>query len=66
MPHRRPVRPSRFDGGVDAGDAGLFAEVMSSGPSRHVCIGECQGGLPCGRMASIICGSQPVIANQGD
>ena len=36
-----------FDGGVDAGDAGLFAGDEAAG-RLGVCIGGVKGGLPCG------------------
>ena len=47
-----------FDGGVDAGDAGLFAGDEAAG-HLGVCIRGVKGGLPCG-PDGVICGGQPV------
>ena len=52
-----------FDGGVDAGDAGLFAGDEAAG-RLGVCIGGVKGGLPCG-PDGVICGGQPVGAVGG-
>ena len=47
-----------LDGGVDAGDAGLFAGDEAAG-RLGVCIGGVKGGLPCGPDV-LIGGGQPV------
>ena len=47
-----------LDGGVDAGDAGLFAGDEAAG-RLGVGIGGVKGGLPCG-PDGVICGGQPV------
>ena len=47
-----------FDGGVDAGDAGLFAGDEAAG-RLGVGIGGVKGGLPC-VPDGVICGGQPV------
>ena len=52
-----------FDGGVDAGDAGLFAGDEAAG-RLGVGIGGVKGGLP-GVPDGVICGGQPVGAVGG-
>ena len=52
-----------LDGGVDAGDAGLFAGDEAAG-RLGVGIGGVKGGLPCG-PDGVICGGQPVGAVGG-